>query len=531
MIFKYSTIFAKAKKRTFIHLIIINMKKALFMVALVLSLFACTKETTLTVTTKDVNVSSEANTAEIEFTTNSNWTATASETWCTISPAEGGPEVTKITVTVPEDEVLEARECTITIKAGEDKTEIVNVHQAQTNSIVISKKSFEIDATAQSVSVAVSTNTDIKVTIPEAAKEWISFKELKSMSDKNIIFEIKANETYDDRTAQIAIENTDKDAKDMVIIKQTQAKGIVIEKTEYTASGEGQNIEVAVKSNIEYSVELGDIKWIEVVTTKALSNSTITLKVLENKTPVERVAEITVKGTKDEVSTKLKITQEKGILEYIENGVNYGKAIKLGETYWAPVNCGYEAAEGDNKGYIYGKYYQWGRIDGLGYDASDKIKPKVESTKLEEGKEPESNTYYSYWSVANADNGKAWGVEAPWTTKGAKDPCPEGWRVSTNAELKELVNAGYSQIMDGTHGTSTVKGFFIPADKSGLFIPANGKLYRGYPMERKTGGYLWNAGEITSNKTYALFVKKTGIILQNNICSLAIGVRCVYDNK
>ena len=44
--------------------------------------------------------------------------------------------------------------------------------------------------------------------------------------------------------------------------------------------------------------------------------------------------------------------------DYIdEYGINHGPGVKIGETVWAPVNCGYHAED-----FKYGKLYQWGSM-------------------------------------------------------------------------------------------------------------------------------------------------------------------------
>ena len=45
-------------------------------------------------------------------------------------------------------------------------------------------------------------------------------------------------------------------------------------------------------------------------------------------------------------------------VDYIdEYGINHGPGVKIGETVWAPVNCGYHAED-----FKYGKLYQWGSM-------------------------------------------------------------------------------------------------------------------------------------------------------------------------
>ena len=70
-------------------------------------------------------------------------------------------------------------------------------------------------------------------------------------------------------------------------------------------------------------------------------------------------------------------------VDYIADGVNYGKGIAIGDVVWAPVNCGYEAPTDTYKGYPYGKLYQWGRKYGQGYNSYDASYPS--SDNLVEG--------------------------------------------------------------------------------------------------------------------------------------------------
>ena len=54
------------------------------------------------------------------------------------------------------------------------------------------------------------------------------------------------------------------------------------------------------------------------------------------------------------------------LIDYIdEYGENHGPGVKIGETVWAPVNCGYHKTD-----FKYGKLYQWGRKYGQGYSGN-----------------------------------------------------------------------------------------------------------------------------------------------------------------
>lgn len=156
---------------------------------------------------------------------------------------------------------------------------------------------------------------------------------------------------------------------------------------------------------------------------------------------------------------------------YDEYGVNHGQGVKIGETVWAPVNCGYHKDD-----FKYGKQYQWGRKYGQGYrgqmydghgntikDYSDAIGWTYihGPVSLEEGQSPE-NRNVMYLSSEEYDfdwlyphNDMLWNSgteENPMKTE--YDPCPEGWRVPTYAELNELSRnySSWTANDDGQYG-------------------------------------------------------------------------------
>ena len=193
--------------------------------------------------------------------------------------------------------------------------------------------------------------------------------------------------------------------------------------------------------------------------------------------------------------------------EYVdEYGVNHGQGIKIGETVWAPVNCGYHKDD-----YKYGKLYQWGRKYGQGYDGglhngnsedvigtySDAIVPTlsdVEVSAVSGQHSSYSNVFYishgeNYFDWAYPHDDKLWnsGTEAnPVRTE--YDPCPAGWRVPTYAELDELRqnSSSWTTNDEGYYGywfsgkstyTSYVPQVFFPAagyrDRDGEAIYRN----------------------------------------------------------
>jgi uncharacterized protein (TIGR02145 family) len=220
---------------------------------------------------------------------------------------------------------------------------------------------------------------------------------------------------------------------------------------------------------------------------------------------------------------------------YPVNGeMKAGTTITVSSTnyIWAPVNCGYQPADGSYKGYPYGKLYQWGRKDGQGYDDGaykDATTPSVIGVNPADLASADANTFYTTWNNTIAPDG-TWGTSDPWKTKTTYDPCPAGWRVPTSAELTALLggnlspslvsyNSQFGAWFNGTNNPGT----------TGVFLPAAGdRGSYGSAYSRGEDGYYWSS---TPNNDYAYYLYFFFGFAEVNFNHRAYGlsVRCVRD--
>lgn len=141
--------------------------------------------------------------------------------------------------------------------------------------------------------------------------------------------------------------------------------------------------------------------------------------------------------------------------DYIMDGINYGKGIVIGDNIWAPVNCGYHAAD-----FPYGKHYQWGRRYGHGlsgiYDSYD-LDYLIGPVSYAIGQDEEyadcfidvTESPYDWISTRDDALWNSGSEENPIKTD--NDPCPEGWRVPTHSELKQL-SENHSRFISSEEG-------------------------------------------------------------------------------
>ena len=285
--------------------------------------------------------------------------------------------------------------------------------------------------------------------------------------------------------------------------KINPVESVSLDKTSYEMTeGEEFSLTASVKPD---NATNKNVTWSSSNTSVAIvSNGTVTAKKAGTAT-------ITVK-TEDRgkiATCKVTIKANYVVVNYVdEYGVNHGPGIKIDETIWAPVNCGYHATD-----YKYGKLYQWGRKYGQGYDESDATFPSKEAGTIKEGGvslaegQSQSNKnifYHSNPNISSRDwaypsNSQLWniGSESSPIKNNENDPCPDGWRVPTQKELKELTkcHSVFTTNTLGQNGLWFSGSILYAEDVPRVFFPAAGKKWHddGGKSDRNYALYYWSS--------------------------------------
>ncbi|MBR5724097.1 MAG: Ig-like domain-containing protein [Bacteroidales bacterium] len=273
-----------------------------------LLLDSCKKEPFLTLSgPASIDVNADGGSGSITFTSNTDWTASSSESWVSLSPSSGTASDGPITVTVKcnANTTYEDRSATVTLR-GEGLTQSVTVRQPANLGVVLPNKSYDLTSDARTLDVEVQANVDYTVSVSEG---WIKQTGTKGLTSKTLSFSVEENTTYDSRSATITVKPQTPGVQEQVIsVKQAQKDALIVKDSSYDMPYGGGEVDVKVEANVSFEVKSG-ADWIQYVQTKALSSSTVVLKVAENTTYSAREGKVEISQKGGSLSHTVTIKQ------------------------------------------------------------------------------------------------------------------------------------------------------------------------------------------------------------------------------
>lgn len=188
------------------------------------------------------------------------------------------------------------------------------------------------------------------------------------------------------------------------------------------------------------------------------------------------------------------------------------KPVKIEGIWWAPVNAGYSSAV------KYGQEYLFtGVTNG--------------PVKLDEGNDiSKAGNFYT------SSNDWCTVEQLSWSMKEQYNPCPSGWRVPTNPEMKDLLGSKSVWVKVNGGGVDNLAGRWVGPDsdksrESSVFFPAAGyrDLKTGAMKSRNTYGAYWSDDVLkTSGRGFDF---TSGFIsIGDGLKAYGFSIRCVKAN-
>lgn len=156
------------------------------------------------------------------------------------------------------------------------------------------KPEIQVSADGSGTAITFTANGDWEISVAES---WVHIdRSSGSGSDSPISIRVTCdpNTTYDDRTSTVTIVSGD--LRQTVTITQPAKSGLLVEgPSDFSLARDAQSLEIEVKANVDYEVDIS-ADWIRRADTKALTSNTLRFSIEENATFEERSATIRISG-------------------------------------------------------------------------------------------------------------------------------------------------------------------------------------------------------------------------------------------
>ena len=286
--------------------------------------------------TESLSFTAEGGEDAIEFDIPCDWEASISEDadWLTLNKYSGNRGRNYINVTAEENKTIEAREAVITIYNdiyGLHK-DITVYQEANDPYITLSNNELEFGKNESFKSIEVESSIPWSATIV-SNPDWLTITPKKGDNGTTTLkVTVKGNNTIDNRSANIKIENSEyKLSKVLTITQSAGDANASVSSKEISIPSEGDTKSIDIESNTTWKAKC-DAEWISLSPTSGSKGKT-TMSVIAEENPYaeSRTATITIVDNNQKELAKINVKQG-GSSAYI-NLSNNSIAVKFNIPY------------------------------------------------------------------------------------------------------------------------------------------------------------------------------------------------------
>jgi thiol-disulfide isomerase/thioredoxin len=288
-------------KRTFLFLAI----------ATLIGISACHPDPVLSVSPDSLSFPESGGSQTVQISANYPWTASVSGAGFSVSPSSGEGSGS-VTVTAAVASSPDVASGTLNIRS-EGLSASVSLSLAAKPTLILGDGA-KVPAEGGTVEIPIQFNTDYTVEVEASAQSWIRFIRTKSLSSGRLELEISPNEG-DERSGKVTVRDKGGKAADVsVTITQAAETKVLVVGDAAVVPAEGATVEVDVRYNVDYSVEVESEarSWIHYVETKSVKEGKLVFKVDANVTTDERTGKVTLKDKSGKVADVTVTFTQKG---------------------------------------------------------------------------------------------------------------------------------------------------------------------------------------------------------------------------
>ena len=251
-------------------------------------------------------------TLALTFTTTSDWTASVDGTasgWLSVSPASGEAGTHTLSLVTTANDSYDERNASVTITSGSVK-KTITVTQKQKDALILTSNKVELEAEGGDFSIELQANVEVTYEIESGAQTWLTpVARSRGLTSSFLAFHAEANEEAEARQAVIKLAGGNGLTEEVTVYQIGTGPALVLSQSEYIVSSAGETIQVELRSNTAYEIEMPGVDWLRENSSRSLSTYTHYFIVDPNETYDARSAVIRFIDRENGIEQTVTVTQ------------------------------------------------------------------------------------------------------------------------------------------------------------------------------------------------------------------------------
>lgn len=251
-------------------------------------------------------------TLALTFTTTSDWTASvdgAASGWLSVSPASGEAGTHTLSLVTTANDSYDERNASVTITSGSVK-KTLTVTQKQKDALILTSNKVELEAEGGDFSIELQANVEVTYEIESGAQTWLTpVARSRGLTSSVLAFHAEANEEAEARQAVIKLAGGNGLTEEVTVYQIGTGPALVLSQSEYIVSSAGETIQVELRSNTAYEIEMPGVDWLRKNSSRSLSTYTHYFIVDPNETYDARSAVIRFIDRENGIEQTVTVTQ------------------------------------------------------------------------------------------------------------------------------------------------------------------------------------------------------------------------------
>lgn len=235
-------------------------------------------------------------TTTLSFTATADWKAevgamTRAADWVSVQPTQGSAGEAALTISTTPNDTYDERNAAITLTCAGQRT-VLTVTQKQRDALLLTSHKVELEADGGTFTLNLKANVQVSAEI-EPGIDWLkaAYTKTRALTETTLTFQVDENTNPETRQAVITL--TGGGLTEQVSVYQAGSGSmLVLGQREYLVGSKGETIEVQLRSNTTYNVQMPTSDWLTEASTKAVSAYTHYFTIAPNDSYDGREAQI-----------------------------------------------------------------------------------------------------------------------------------------------------------------------------------------------------------------------------------------------